>query len=344
MPAAVETMAYTLERGVPWHGLGTGVEGLMTWQEAEEAAGLGWKVGLEEVQTAGGVVIPNKRAVVRDSDGRPLGVVGTDYRPVQNSEAFQFADAIVADSGNHYETAGSLYDGRIVFLAIDLGAVAPIKVNGDSDVKTFLVLSNSHDGSSALKATVTPVRVVCANTLNLAFKGAQGIFYVRHSGNIESKMAAARQALDISVDYMARFEQVAERLYELKVTDERAEAVVRDAFGMTKAVEERGPESEWFAKHHATRVLDLYDTTIDLKPIHGTGWGVLNAVAEYVDHNRTYGKGAQDRIADVKMNTLLWGEGSKVVNRTAALLDPSISVLMDTKVAKSAARVASRSK
>lgn len=285
-----------------------------------------------------------KPAQFRDPDRSVLGVVGMGYQPVQNADAFDFADAIVADTGNHFETAGSLDGGKTTFISLDLDAVDPIKVGGDeSDFKSFLLLSNSHDGSKSLRATITPVRVVCQNTLNLAFAGAKGVFNIRHSGDIATKMQAARTALDISIDYLRRFENVANALMALTVSDERAEKVVRDAFQMRETTEET-PDSEWYVKHHATRALDILTTSDDLDPFKNTGWGVVNAVAEYIDHDRTYGKATDREALDVKMTSLLWGNGADVLNRTVAMLDPKIAKMMDRGVVRQAARVASRVK
>jgi len=344
MPAEVETLAYTAERGVPWHGLGTPVDGLMTAEEALAASGLDWEVRPEPIMTVAGEPIPMKRAIVRQSDRRVLGVVGNQYVPVQNREAFSFADAIVADSdSNKYETAGALDDGRTIFLSMDLGAVEPIRVAGDpTDFETYLVLSNAHDGTKALRATITPVRVVCMNTLNLAFRGSTGVFSVRHSGDIESKMKAAQQALSITVDYLRRFEQVAEELLAKQVSDKRALAIYRDAFEMAPTTEEKGEESEWYVQHAAQRVFETYQTSETVDPIRGTGWGVLNAAAEFVDHDRVYGKGTKRSPGDVKMDSLLWGEGHDVLNRLVPLISATVGADMSLTVRKDAARKSNR--
>jgi phage/plasmid-like protein (TIGR03299 family) len=341
MPANVETLAYTSARGVPWHGLGTPVDGLMTATEAIDKAGLGWTVECEPIQTAAGEPIDFKRAVIRQSDRAILGVVGMGYQPVQNDAAFDFADAIVADTGSHYETAGSLDGGRTVFLSMELSGVDPITVAGDSDVNTFLLLSNAHDGSKALRVTVTPVRVVCQNTLNFAFAGSKGIFNIRHTGKVDSKLEAARDALGIAVDYMRRFEKVASALQELKVTDTRAVAVMRDVFGMSEDVED-STDSVRFTGHHATVAFEAYKSTPDLTDWLGTGWGVVNAVAQYVDHDRTYGKGTDRQALDVKATQVLWGGGAGILNRTVALLDPKLAKLMDKQVVRGAASMATR--
>lgn len=343
MPANVESMAFTAERGVPWHGEGRMIDSLATAGEMIEASGLDWEVALEPIALATGEQIDFKQAVVRQTDRSVLGVIGMGYKPVQNAEAFDFADALVADDGNKYETAGSLDGGKTIFLSVDLSAVEPIKVAGDSEFKTFLLLSNAHDGSKALRVTVTPVRVVCQNTLNLAFRGSKNVFTIRHTGDVQSKMTAARDALDISIDYMRRFESVAASLVDLTITDARAEKVVRDAFQMRESTEDT-PDSKWHTEHHATKALDLLSSSADLAPFKGTGWGVLNAVAEYVDHERQYGKGTERDMFDVKMTSILWGNGADVLNRTAVLLDPKIAKQMSPLAVRKAQRVASRVK
>lgn len=345
-PANVESLAYTEARGVPWHGEGRMIKSLASAKKMLSAADLDWSVALEPIMTAAGEPIDFKQAVVRTSDRSVLGVLGMGYKPVQNVEAFDFADEIVASKGNHYETAGSLDGGRTIFLSIDLGAVEPIKIDGDkSKFDTFLLLSNSHDGSKALRATITPVRVVCQNTLNLAFRGAKGVFTVRHTGDVKSKLEAARAALGVSIDYMRRFEAVAASLMATKITDARAEKIVRDAFQMRESTEDEATKdapSEWFVKHAATQVLDTYENADDLAPFKGTGWGLLNAAAQYVDHDKTYGKGTDREALDVKMTSILWGAGAQAVNRVAVLCDPKIAKIMHPLAVRSAVRVAKR--
>ena len=323
MPAEVEAMAYNIERGVPWHGLGVPVEGLMTAEEAIEKAGLDWTVSPYPISDEFGV-IPDKVANRRSTDHAYLGTVGKGFERVQNRDAFTFANALVAENEGKalYDTAGSLTTGRTVFLSMDLTAVAPINI-ADEKFQTFLLLSNSHDGSKALRASITPVRVVCMNTLNAAIAGASATFAIRHSGNIDAKMQAAREALGLTIDYIARFEEVAAEAIKVKVTDDKAEKVLRRVFRMSEKTAERG-EGKTFEDHAAVRALDIYQTADDLAPFRGTAWGVVNAVAEYVDHDRQYGaaKSKAERAADLRMTALLWGNGQQAVTNTLGLLVP----------------------
>ena len=168
MPANIDKMMWVGEK--PWHGEGTKLENVATSAEAIEAAGLDWKVekrGLYFAQTDGTTqLIPGKYATVRTDNQVALGIVGKVYTPLQNKEAFSFFDSIVGVKEAMYHTAGSLGKGERVWILAKLPGY--IKVTEDDVVEKYLLLANSHDGSSAVEMLFTPVRVVCQNTLNLA--------------------------------------------------------------------------------------------------------------------------------------------------------------------------------
>ena len=179
MPANLETMFYVRE--VPWHGLGVRVEEALDSKEALIAAGLDWGVIQKpiytadvicpsgQVYTSDSMLIPNYKANVRDIDSQVLGVVSDRYKIVQNEEAFAFTDALIGE-GVKYETAGSLQGGRKVWMLAKL----PEKyIIAGERIEPFIVFSNSHDGTAAIKVCMTPIRVVCQNTLNLALNNAR---------------------------------------------------------------------------------------------------------------------------------------------------------------------------
>ena len=162
MSANVETMFYVREK--PWHGLGTMVQEAPTSAEALKLAGLDWTVEARDMWLNGGYEpIPGYKANVRSSDNKILGVVSNKYRIVQNAEAFAFTDALIGGDV-HYETAGSLLDGKKIWL---LAKLPDSEICGDK-TETYMCFSNTHDGSGAVRVCMTPVRVVCNNTLNLA--------------------------------------------------------------------------------------------------------------------------------------------------------------------------------
>ena len=167
MAANVESMFYVRE--TPWHGLGTRVMEAPASKDALRLAGLDWKVLQEPVYTQSEELIKGYKANVRDSDRKVLGVVTARYKVIQNEEAFSFTDALLGE-GVRYETAGSLQGGRKVWL---LARLPHEYIISGEQISPYLVFSNTHDGSGAIKVALTPIRVVCNNTLNLALNTAK---------------------------------------------------------------------------------------------------------------------------------------------------------------------------
>ena len=178
MAANVETMMYVRER--PWHGLGTEVSEAPNSQDALRLAELDWTVRQESIYNAGGSVIKGFKANVRDSDGSVLGVVGDRYQIVQNSDAFRFTDDLIGGDV-HYETAGSLRGGKQVWL---LARMPERKIAGD-EVEPYLCFTNAHDGSTGVRVCMTPIRVVCSNTLNVALATAKRTWSIQRDPHVE---------------------------------------------------------------------------------------------------------------------------------------------------------------
>lgn len=164
MSAEVETMFYTRQK--PWHGLGTMVTEAPDSKSALELAGLNWTVIQKPIKTQDGLPIPGFKANMRNTDNQVLGVVTDRYKVVQNQDAFAFTDKLLGE-GVTYETAGSLREGHRTWLLAKL----PQRyiISGD-EMTPYLVFMNSHDGTGAIKAAMTPIRVVCMNTLLYADK------------------------------------------------------------------------------------------------------------------------------------------------------------------------------
>lgn len=323
MVAAVETMAYG--RGIPWHGLGEKTENpLSTAEEMLEAAGLAWEVRKTPMTTmhdGDQIIVPNTWANVRQSDGAVLGVVGDAYQILQNRAAFAFADNVVDSGAAKYETAGSLFGGRRVFLSMEIPE--GIQVPGDTgEVKPYILVTNSHDGSSPVIGAVVMVRVVCNNTLTAALAGAKRTFRVRHTGSLEGKIAAAREALGITFTYIDTFQEIAGRLALAKVTDRQIDKILREAFPVPESQDnpDRIEQSDWW------KVRELYRTTENLDPIRGTAWAVLQATGEYLDHVVDY-HGRRFADLDVRMDSIIYdGPAAAKKQKVLDLLSPLAKV------------------
>jgi len=275
MPSAVETMFYVRE--APWHGLGTRVEEALTSKEALIAAGLNWQVNQKPIYTSDGQVIPNYKANVRDSDNKVLGVVTDRYKVVNNDVAMAFTDALLGE-GVKYETAGSLQDGRRVWMLAKL----PEKyIIGGEAIEPFLVFSNSHDGSAAIKVSMTPVRIVCQNTLNLALTNARRTWSAKHTGSIQTRMHEARETLGLAHLYMKNLGMEIDRLGRIKLSDSKVMQLINELIPLADdatAVQKKNVEQQ------RDDIKIRYFEAPDLKVLSKSGFRFVNAVSDFSTH------------------------------------------------------------
>ena len=205
MSACVETMFSVRE--MPWHKQGIIIEDAPTSADAIRLAGLDWTVEPVPVYTENGILIPHYKANRRSSDGKILGIVSDRYQIIQNNEAFDFIDALLG-AGITFETAGSLLSGKRVWLLVRLEGT---KFFGEEFIP-YLVFTNTHDGTGAVKVALVDVRVVCMNTLNLALSTAKRSWTCVHKGDIQSKLHEAEVTLLNVRNYQEEFEKELEDL------------------------------------------------------------------------------------------------------------------------------------
>ncbi len=275
MAAEVETMFYTREK--PWHGLGVRVENALSSKDALIAAGLDWNVEQRKIYTEDGYAIPGYFANVRSSDHHTLGVVTKRYKIVQNHEAFAFTDALLG-KGVRYETAGSLKGGRKTWILARL----PKQYRLAEDITMpYLVFSNSHDGSAAIKVAMTPVRVVCNNTLNLALRDADRIWSANHTGDIDSKLEDARMTLFMAENYMNELAKESTRLSRKRVSDAEVEEYIKMLLPIaTNATE----TMEQNVKKMREDLKMRYYSAPDLQNIGKSQYRFINAVSDFATH------------------------------------------------------------
>ena len=217
------------------------------------------------------------RANVRATDGAVLGMVSDRYRICQNTDAFDFTDNLIGGEVR-YETAGSLQGGRKIWL---LAKLPDTSLLGDT-VEPYLCFTNSHDGSGAIRVCMTPVRVVCQNTLNIALSGAKRTWAARHTGNIDAKLEEARTCLTLADKYMAELNSAADKLANTTVTDEQIQQILSELFPLKDDASDR-------EKNNVKALKDEYMVCYfmpDVAKFHGTAWGAVNAMADMVDHNK----------------------------------------------------------
>jgi len=304
----LESMFYAGE--VPWHGLGKKVAGLQTAEEAIAAAGLDWEVELVPIFTKNGEFkkVPDRMAVRRMKDQRVFGLVTPKYTPIQNHEAFQFFDSVVGEKKAIYETAGSLRGGERVWVMANLKGTLDIR--GD-EIKRYLILMNSHDGSLALQMFFSPVRVVCMNTLRMALASAAQSFYSRHTSGIMDRVHDAQEILGLAHKYYHDFAADARHMASLMLPPAKMPLLLNAAFDqpMDRRIEDVFP----WVKKQMEKVEEL--VTVDRKEfpkeLHGTAWEAYNGVAKYTDYYRPY----QSEAKDARLRGVWFGTGADIKKR-----------------------------
>jgi len=277
MPAHVETMFYVRE--VPWHGLGTKVMEAPTSKAALTLAGLDWKVIQRPIVTKDGIPIPGFKVNLRETDKKVLGVVTDRYKVVQNPDAFSFTDRLLGE-GVTYETAGSLQEGRRTWLLARL----PQRyiISGD-EITPYLVFMNSHDGTGSIKAAMTPIRVVCQNTLNLALDNAKRYWATNHTGDIHGKMEDARYTLLYADQYMAQLGKAIDSLNRIRLSDRQVCEYIDALFPLIDNPTELQRKNLMQMKQE---VKTRYFDAPDLQHVGKNAYRFVNSVSDFATHSK----------------------------------------------------------
>ncbi len=275
MSANVETMFYVREK--PWHGLGTEVKEAPTSGDALIYAGLDWEVVQKDVYTGHGSLIPGYKVNLRSSDGSALGIVSDRYKVVQNEDAFRFTDDLLG-AGVTYETAGALQGGRKVWM---LARMPHRYIIAGDEIAPYLVVMNSHDGSSGIKVAMTPVRVVCQNTLNLALDRAKRIWTTKHTENVMGRIHEARETLLLAERYMGELGRGIDALSKISLSDRKVTEFMEELFPVGQDI------SEAQRRNNLRMLEDLktrYWDAPDLAHVGKNGYRFVNAVSDFATH------------------------------------------------------------
>ncbi|MBI0578605.1 DUF945 domain-containing protein [Neobacillus cucumis] len=275
MTANVESMFYV--RQAPWHGLGERVEQALSAKDALQKSGLNWQVIQKRILTEEQMEIQGFKANIRETDNQVLGVVTNRYKIVQNHEAFSFTDQLLGE-GVRYETAGSLQNGKKVWLLARLPE--NYMILGD-DVNPYLVFSNSHDGTGSIKVAMTPIRVVCQNTLNLALSSAKRIWSTIHTGNIDFKLDEAKKTMLLADLYMKKLGTEAELLNQIKIPDYKVMEYIDILLPMPNNVTKIQERNVTNLRGDMKR---RYFDAPDLLHVGKNGYRFINAVSDFATH------------------------------------------------------------
>lgn len=275
MSANVENMFYV--RKAPWHGLGTRVMEAPASKEALRIAGLDWRVLQEPIYTGTDERVEGYKANIRDSDRKVLGVVTDRYKVIQNEEAFAFTDELLGE-GVRYETAGSLQGGRKVWL---LAHMPHEYIITGERISPYLLFSNTHDGSGAIRVALTPIRVICQNTLNLALSTAKRSWSMIHTGDVHQKIDEAKDTLFRAEKYMDELGKEVEALQTKKLTDKK----VMDYIEILLPVEDGStPQQVRNMKRLQDNLKVRYFDAPDLQDTGKNAYRFINAVSDFATH------------------------------------------------------------
>jgi len=291
MVDGVAQMAYAGEK--PWHGLGVEVSNDLTPDQIMRKAGLDWsveKVPLYFTNRGGKAISVNKQALVRSTDQKVLDVIGDDWNPVQNEDAFEFFSEYVLAGDMEMNTAGSLKGGKNVF------ALAKVKesfsILGEDQVDSYLLFSNPHEYGKAIDVRFTPVRVVCNNTLTFSLQSKSKNFVkLNHRTKFDADMV--KQQMGLASEKFAKYKEMAEFLSTKKFSVESLINYYNEVFPHTYSKDKEVKVMEDLTKN-AKAAMDVLYTQPGANFGEGTWWQALNSVTYMTDH--TMGRNAETRL------------------------------------------------
>jgi phage/plasmid-like protein (TIGR03299 family) len=309
MSHEVESMMYV--GTPPWHGIGVALNHPPTAEIAIQAAGLAWAVETRQLYVADAPTMSPwnvhlrhtdaYRAVVRTDNHRVLGIVGRAWKPLQNTEAFRFFDPFVEAGAAEYHTAGSLKQGQRVWVLARLVG-PPMEVAPSDAVERYLLLSNTHDGKTAVNVRFTPIRVVCWNTLTMAEADDTAPFLkVIHKGNVEGTMQAVQDVVSMAHQtFAATFHQ-----YRF-LASRQVQNIEQYVLDVLQVPEHQDPKPK-----AGPKIVQLFQATGDKTPsVQGSYWAAYNAVTAWVDHER--GRPAS------RLDSAWFGDGQQLKRRALA--------------------------
>lgn len=299
----------------PWHKLGKHFETAPSIEEGIQAAGLDYNIELQDIQTVEGVKLDQK-AVVRTDINKSLGVVSKQYNILQNRDAFSFFEPFVENGLATLETAGSLYNGRKVFVLAKI-AGDDMEITPGDRVQKYILLSNSHDGGSAVRVGFTSIRVVCSNTLTMAQSDkASQLIRVYHTKKVNQTIEEIRMTMDLInkqfITTEERYKELAKmpmnvsdfhRYIKAVTSKEKLEALLDTPSDYTPEEVEEG----------RNRLIKRVEEIFELEPVHNR-WTAYNAVNYYINHERS-------RNVETTYNSLWFGNAKQLDQRALALAE-----------------------
>jgi phage/plasmid-like protein (TIGR03299 family) len=297
-------------RQLPWAGITTGTANEddpdgFTSSQMLERAGLDWEVGIRPLyrhMSDGTQQMSTRFETYRMDTEDEIGAVKKRYRVLQNREAFDFGDSLVTDGFARWAEAGLQNKGTRVFMTMLLND--EFQVLGQEPFSTYLFLTLGHDGGRSIRGFVTPIRAFCTNQIPAIRANNVGSFTVQHTTSMQDKLANAGDALRRTGEYQRILREEAEILAATPVADDKARYLVSSLIPAKRSNRDGMVEG----------IMTNYATSPNIEGYRGTGWGLLNATTEYMDHIKA------QRTGNARFESITFGEGAKMRNELAAKL------------------------
>lgn len=316
-------MVETATRALPWAGEGnTFARQLLRTGSALGAiqgAGLEWEVHLEPVFLQDDTRVTRHRAVVRSDNGYPLGVVGRRYVPIQNREMLQFVDEFRKHMKPKVEpiAAGEIDKGRRVYAVLELPVARAVRGTGFHQTRFFVVMVNAHDGKSAFRIGLVPIRIWCTNQLRLWMLGHPPMSWsIRHTRAFGLLIEDLKKTIGRIPDYLRHFSDLRDRLVAEKLSDKAFEALLERLIVIPPKASKRTANNR---RRYRQGIRAAYDDKAN-RDLRGSRWGAVNAVAAWEQWSKPARIPKSVNRTTWQLTSLVNERGNEYVNRALVML------------------------
>ena len=263
-------------------GFGEPIINATSYDDVLKQAGLNWTVDVHPAYAKIGndmIEIPDRGVVIREEDNKPLGIVSSNYKVVNNADAFNFTESIFNGDQIEFIRGGSYRGGSSTWL--EAKVTGKYSVLGD-DTDCYMIFKNTHDGTGSIICMIVPERIVCSNALNIPLKDATRVWRCVHSGDPMRKIAEAQSVLLAGSSYMEALAKEAEELNKIKLSTPQVEQFINRIFPIN--VDKMSDKQKENQTLRRDQLFEVYRSKDDLQNFDNNGYRFISAVADYVDH------------------------------------------------------------
>lgn len=307
----METTNIYIDRTTTWHAIGKSVEECTNMEQVLRASGLDYNVVKRPLYFGNSWSdenphneLVNRFVTVRENDNHPYDVVSDKFEIIQNRDAFDFVNYMGSEVS--FEKAGETATGMVYVIA----KLPNVDILGDT-FTPHVIFRNGFSGKVKITAAICPLRIVCQNQFNFAFKNTENMITIRHVQNAEQKLEEARETLRMTADYMTELHQMAERYAEVQISEFQLQRFLREAFPMD-GIENMNPFKRTKLEQARAAFIKAHNAD-DNSNFRGTAWGLINAYTDFITHQVPQGK-TETRFEGKFVQVTFGGNMNKVLD------------------------------